>query len=153
MMLFAKQVTKPRAHNNLGWVLLQKSDLNAASDEFKLAAKLKPNYRIASKNYYLTQSLIFKRDGKAAGKSKRDEQIHTTNGKSSSGPDLDPLDSFNHMKFDLKLIPTSLDYQCIIALLYGNQEFLKTTEISSDMDRRIVLGDDILTRQTILERN
>jgi hypothetical protein len=127
--------------------------LKAASDQFKLAAKLKPNYRIASKNYYLTQSLINKRDGKTAGKSEGDGQIHITTGKSSSGPDLDPLDSANHMKFDLKLVPTPLDYQGIIALLYGNQELLKTTEISSDMDKRIVLGDDILARQTILKRN
>jgi len=150
---FRKASDEASAHNNLGWVLLQKSDLKAASDQFKLASRLKPNYRIASKNYYWTQSLIFKRDGKAASKSEGDDQIRATNGKGSSGPDLDPLDSVNHMKFDLKLIPTFFDYQSIIALLYGNQEFLKTTEISSDTDRRIVLRDDILTRQTILERN
>ena len=150
---FLKASDEASAHNNLGWVLLQKSDLKAASDQFKLAAKLKPNYRIASRNYYLAQSLINKRDGKGAGKLEEDDQVHRTNGKGSSGPDLDPLDSVNHIKFDLKLFPTPLDYQGIIALLYGNQEFLKKTEISSDMDKGMVLGDDILARQTILKRN
>ncbi len=114
--VFLKASDEASAHNNLGWVLLQKSDLKAARDEFKVATKLKPNYRIASKNYNLTQSLIFKRDGKAANKSEGNDQIHTTNGKSSLGSDLDPLDSVNQMKFDLKLIPTPLDYQGIIAL-------------------------------------
>lgn len=150
---FLKASDEASAHNNLGWVLLQKSDLRAASDQFKLAAKLKPHYRMASDNYYSTQSLIFKRDGKTAGKSKGDDQIHRIIGKDTSGSEAGPPDSIYPMTFDLILLPTPLDYQGIITFLYGNQEFLMTTEVSTDMEKRIVLGDDIPARQTILKRN
>ena len=145
---FLKASDEASAHNNLGWVLLQKSELEGASEQFKLAAKLRPYYRLANKNYYLTKDLKFKRDGRTAGKSDADTQIRTLDGSEFSGqPQID------RMNLDLKALPTALDHESVISSLCGSQDVLKTTEISSDMDIRIVLGDDILKRQAILKRN
>jgi tetratricopeptide (TPR) repeat protein len=140
-------------HNNLGWVLLQKSDLKAASEQFILAAKLRPNYRLASKNYYLTQSLIFKRDGKIAGKYVGESQSRLVIDKGITDPPLILVDSVDRLKLNLKMLPTALDYQNVISLLCGSQEELKTLAVSSDINSRIVVGDDFLKRQIILKQN
>jgi tetratricopeptide (TPR) repeat protein len=141
------------AHNNLGWVLLQRSDLKAASEQFKLAAKLRPNYRIASKNYFLTQSLIFKRDGRTAAKSEDGSQFQSIDDKVVYTPAKTQIESVDRLKLDLKVLPTALDHEYIISRLCGRQEGLKTADAYSDINNRIVVGYDFLKRQAILKQN
>jgi len=150
---FLRAGDEASAHNNLGCVLLQKSDLKAASEEFRQAAKLRPNYRIASKNYYLTKGLIFKRDGRTAGKCDGDSQSQPMNDAGVSGSGQFPIALLDCLKLNLNVLRTALDHQYIISLLCRSEEELKTSEVSSDMDSRIVVGDQFLKRQAILTRN
>ena len=150
---FFKVGDEASAHNNLGWVMLQKSDLEGASEQFRLAAKLKPNYGLARRNYFLAKSLIFKRDGRARGKHIGDSQSALAYEGAVSITAQAALGPIEYIQLDMKLLPTALEYESLVSLLCGSQDLLKIKEISSDMESRIVMGDDILKRQAILKRN
>ena len=47
------------AHNKLGVLLLKKAQSVAALEQFKVALKLKPFYKVAAQNYNSTRSLVF----------------------------------------------------------------------------------------------
>ena len=109
---FLRVSDEASAHNNVGWVLMRKSKLEEASEQFKIAAKLKPFYRLASQNYYLAESLRFKINGRAVG-------ISSVDMKSRTQPKLATLDQ---LSLDLKLLPTALEHESVISILRGGRE-------------------------------
>ncbi|MFN8008937.1 MAG: tetratricopeptide repeat protein [Terriglobia bacterium] len=150
---FRKAGDEASAHNNLGWVLLQKGNLEMAGEQFKLAARLKPNYRLAGQNYNLTKNMIFMRDRRARN--------HNTLGTETSLCDQssDPTEGYSaigvipDLPIALNLLPTALDFAVEVSGLFVGQDGLKIEEISSDMSNRFVGEDDILKRHSILKRN
>jgi tetratricopeptide (TPR) repeat protein len=63
---FKKACDEAGAHNNLGIVFLKRQEPSEAMEQFRIAAKLRPFYRVAAENYYFARRLKWEmeRNGK-----------------------------------------------------------------------------------------
>ena len=93
---FKKASDEAGAHNNLGIVLLKRREILEAMEQFRIAAKLRPFYRVAAENYYYARRLKSEVEGNRRKVAVRQEQ---------NGPSVEVASESNAVS-SMNLLPT-----------------------------------------------